>query len=112
MLNRLANSCVRFILFLSLLLFCVPALRAQNNAEANYKAKCAGCHGPDGAGSTPAGKAMKARDFHAPEVQKETDAEMTDIITNGKEKMPKYAGKLKDAEIKDLVAYVRALGKK
>ena len=55
---------------------------------------------------------MKVRDFHAPEVQKETDAEMTDIITNGKEKMPKYAGKLKDAEIKDLAAYVRALGKK
>ena len=55
---------------------------------------------------------MKVRDFHAPEVQKETDAELTDIISNGKNKMPKYADKLKDPEIKDLVAYVRALGKK
>lgn len=111
MLNRLANSGVKWILFASLLLFCVPALRAQN-AEANYKAKCAGCHGPDGSGSTPAGKAMKVRDFHSPEVQKETEAEMIDIITNGKEKMPKYAGKLKDSEIKDLATYVRELGKK
>ena len=52
MLNMTANSCTRFILFLTLLLFCVPAMRAQGNAEGNYKAKCVGCHGPDGSGST------------------------------------------------------------
>jgi mono/diheme cytochrome c family protein len=90
----------------------LPATSALADAEANYKAKCAGCHGADGAGSTPAGKAMKARDFHSPEVQKETDMELTDIIANGKNKMPKYADKLKEAEIKELTAYVRALGKK
>jgi mono/diheme cytochrome c family protein len=101
----------RFLPLLLALLF-VPVARAQGTAEATYKAKCAGCHGPDGAGSTPAGKAMKVRDFHAPEVQKETDAELTDIITNGKNKMPKYGDKLKDPEIKDLVSYVRMLGKK
>jgi mono/diheme cytochrome c family protein len=111
MLKRLTNSCTRLGLLLILLLLSVPAMRAQGGAEANYKAKCAGCHGPDGAGSTPAGKAMKARDFHAPEVQKETDTELTEIISNGKNKMPKYSDKLKDPEIKDLVAYVRALGK-
>ena len=112
MMNRLANFSAVFVLFLGLLLLGVPVLHAQGNAEANYKAKCAGCHGPDGAGSTPAGKAMKVRDFHAPEVQKETEAEMIEIITNGKEKMPKYAGKLKEDEIKDLATYVRSLGKK
>lgn len=101
----------RFLPLLLALLF-FPATSALADAEATYKAKCAGCHGPDGAGSTPAGKAMKVRDFHAPEVQKETDGEMTDIIANGKDKMPKYADKLKDAEIKELVAYVRGLGKK
>ena len=42
----------------------VPAVRAQGTAEATYKAKCAGCHGPDGTGMTAAGKAMKVRDFH------------------------------------------------
>jgi mono/diheme cytochrome c family protein len=110
--NKMAKSCGGFILSVTLLLICVPAARAQGDAEATYKAKCAGCHGPDGSGSTPAGKAMKARDFHSAEVQKETDAELTNIISNGKDKMPKYAGKLKDAEIKDLVTYVRGLGKK
>lgn len=100
------------ILILSLALLFLPALSAMADAEATYKAKCAGCHGPDGVGATAAGKAMKVRDFHAPEVQKETDVELTDIIANGKNKMPKYGDKLKDAEVKDLVAYVRGLGKK
>jgi mono/diheme cytochrome c family protein len=45
-------------------------------------------------------------------VTKETEAELMDIIANGKNKMPKYADKLKDAEMNDLAAYVRALGKK
>ena len=101
----------RFLPLLLALLF-LPALRAQGDAEATYKAKCASCHGLDGSGATPAGKAMKARDFHSADVQKETDAEMTEIISNGKNKMPKYAAKLKDAEIKELVAYVRGLEKK
>ena len=50
--------------------------------------------------------------FITPEVQKETEAELADIVTNGKDKMPKYGDKLKEAEIKDLAAYVHALGKK
>jgi cytochrome c6 len=89
-----------------------PVVRGQGTAEATYKAKCAGCHGADGAGSTPAGKAMKVRDFHSAEVQKETAAELADVISNGRNKMPKYADKLKDTEIKDLAAYCRGLGKK
>jgi mono/diheme cytochrome c family protein len=101
----------RFLPLVLALLF-VPAVRARADAEATYKAKCAGCHGPDGAGSTPTGKAMKVRDFHSPDVQKETDAEWTEIITNGKNKMPKYADKLKDAEIKELIAYIRDFVKK
>lgn len=110
--NKCINSGGKWFLTLGLALAFVPAVFAQGTAEATYKAKCAGCHGPDGVGSTPAGKAMKVRDFHSSEVQMETDAELTDIITNGKNKMPKYADKLKDTEIKDLVAYCRGLGKK
>jgi cytochrome c6 len=112
MLNKIAKSCGGFILLLILLALCVPALQAQDTAEANYKSKCAGCHGADGTGSTPAGKAMGVRDFHSPDVQKETVADLADIITNGKNKMPKYSGKLKDSEIKDLATYVHDLGKK
>jgi mono/diheme cytochrome c family protein len=112
MLKMIAKSVGGFILFIALPLLYMPAARAQGTAEATYKAKCAGCHGPDGAGATAAGKAMKVRDFHDPDVQKETDAQLIDIIANGKNKMPKYSDKLKDTEIKDLATYVHGLGKK
>jgi mono/diheme cytochrome c family protein len=88
------------------------AANAQSSGEAVYKAKCASCHGPDGAGATPAGKATKARDFCSEEVKKETDAEWIAIITKGKSKMPAYDKKISDAEIKDVVAYIRGLCKK
>ena len=39
---------------------------AQNAGAATYKAKCAMCHGADGLGTTPAGKAMKAASFKDP----------------------------------------------
>jgi mono/diheme cytochrome c family protein len=81
-----------------------------DDAAATYKAKCAMCHGPDGKGSA-AGTKMGVRDFASPEVKAETDAQLTDVITKGKGKMPAYAGKLKDDEIKGLVTYVRGLAK-
>src|SRR5579871_2021960 len=90
MTKRSKATAVKCLLSLALALLFVPGLCAQGSTEATFKAKCAGCHGPDGAGATAAGKAMKVRDFHAPEVQKETDAELTDIVANGKNKMPKY----------------------
>jgi len=95
------------LLACGLIAVCSSSAVAQD-AAATYKAKCAMCHGPDGKG----GK-MGTRDFASPDVQKETDAQLTEIITKGKPpKMPSYEGKLKDTEIKDLVAYVRSLGKK
>jgi len=81
------------------------------DAAATYKGKCAMCHGADGKGS-PTGLKMGAHDFTSADVQKETDAELTDVIAKGKGKMPPYTGKLKDTEIKDLVAYIRGLAKK
>ncbi|HYM76394.1 MAG TPA: cytochrome c [Candidatus Dormibacteraeota bacterium] len=77
-----------------------------DDAAATYKAKCAMCHGPDGKG----GK-MGTRDFASPEVKAETDAQLTDIISKGKGKMPPYTGKLSDADIKGLVTYIRSLAK-
>jgi cytochrome c6 len=81
-----------------------------DDAAATYKSKCAMCHGPDGKG-TAAGTKMGVHDFASPEVKAETDAQLTELITKGKGKMPAYAGKLKDTEIKDLVTYVRTLAK-
>jgi len=90
-------------------LLTLPAL-AQDGGAKTYKAKCAGCHGADGV-ATSAGKMMKARDLCSDDVKKETAAEMTDIVVKGKGKMPSYDKKLSDAEIKDVVAYVKSLCK-
>ena len=85
---------------------------AQGTGASVYKAKCAGCHSADGSGSSPAGKAMKARDFCSEDVKKESDAELVDIVLKGKNKMPAFQGKISDADVKDLVAYTRSLCKK
>jgi mono/diheme cytochrome c family protein len=84
---------------------------AAADAAANYKAKCAMCHGADGKGDTPAGKKMGTHDFASPEVQKASDADLIAITTKGKNKMPAYSGKLSDADIKDLIGYIRQLAK-
>ena len=70
---------------------------AQSSGTDTYKAKCQMCHGTDGLGNTPAGKAMKARPA---------------VIKNGKNKMPAFTGKLTDAQITDVVAYIHTLQKK
>lgn len=75
-----------------------------------YKSKCAACHGPDGTGSA-VGKKMGAHDFTSADVQKMSDAELTSVINDGKNKMPKYSDKLKPEEVKGLVAYIRTLKK-
>jgi cytochrome c6 len=89
--------------------FNLASVHAQGTPESLYKAKCAMCHGPDGKGDTPAGKKMGARDFHSPEVVKETDTELFDITKKGKGKMPAYDKKLTDDQIKELVKYIRSL---
>jgi cytochrome c6 len=88
----------------------VPA-RADNAGEATYKAKCASCHGADGKGETAAGKAMKAGDFASEAVQKTSDSDLSDAISKGKAKMPAFKTLSAD-QVKDLVAYIRVLGKK
>jgi cytochrome c6 len=94
-----------------LALFATAPAHAQD-AAAMYKTKCAACHGPDGKGETAIGKANKVRDLGSPEVQKQTDAELTTIIETGKGKMPGYAKSLKPEQVKELVAYIRSIVKK
>ena len=100
------------VLTVAIALAVVLTLSVSANAQAAdlFKSKCAMCHGADGSGSA-MGKKMGAHDFTAAEVQKMSDAELTDTIGNGKNKMPKYADKLKPEEIKGLVAYIRTLKK-
>ena len=83
----------------------LPLSAHAQDAAALYKSKCAMCHGADG---------MKAagHDLSSAAVQKESDADLAAVITDGKPpKMPKYGDKLKPEEIKGLVAYIRTLKK-
>lgn len=100
-----------FLLIFAGLAVSAATARAQDAATL-YKTKCAACHGPDGKGATAAGKSMGVRDFASPDVAKETDAQLTEIIAKGHNKMPAYGNSLKEAQIKDLVAYIRDLAKK
>jgi cytochrome c6 len=89
----------------------VPSAMHAQSAAATYKARCAGCHGADGKGNTAPAKALGAHDFGSDAVTKMSDTDLITIVTAGKNKMPAYGKSLKDTEIKDLVAYVRELGK-
>jgi mono/diheme cytochrome c family protein len=92
--------------------FSLPALlRAQNDVEKIYKANCVLCHAADGSGSSPSGKALGAKDLRSDVVQKKTDAELAEVITQGKGKMPAFGKKIKPEDITKLVAYIRALTK-
>jgi mono/diheme cytochrome c family protein len=105
---------IGFVALFSLasLFLCSASVRAQNDGAGLFKAKCAACHGADGSANTAVGKSMKIRDFHSPDVQKQTDAQLTDIITTGKGAMPAYKGKLTDDQVKQLVGFIRDVTKK
>jgi mono/diheme cytochrome c family protein len=83
---------------------------AQGSGADTYKSKCAMCHGADGLATGPAGKAMNvppvtAAAFKAPE------ADLIAATKAGKGKMPSFASKLTDAQIKDVVDYMLTLKK-
>ena len=104
----LIKSCL-LILVLALVL---PAFSVAADSGADlFATKCAACHAKDGSGNTAMGKTMKLRDMGSADVQKQSDKELKDIVTKGKGKMPVYGGKLSDAQIGDLVKFIRSLKK-
>lgn len=86
--------------------------QAQSDAAAVYKSKCAMCHAADGGGDSPTGKALKVKNLRSAEVQKQSDSELAEVITKGRNKMPAFGQKLKPEQIQELVTYIRQFGKK
>lgn len=107
MLKHLAHFGTAAVLVLAMNTLCL----AQSSGADTYKARCQMCHAADGSGSTPAGKAMKVVPFNSPDILKKSDSDLIAIIKNGKGKMPSFDGKLTDAQIKGIVAYIRTLQK-
>ena len=106
MLIRQARLCMVALLATAV---AVPAF--AQSGESTFKAKCAMCHGADGLASGSMGKMMKVPSVKSPDFIKLSESEMVADTTNGKGKMPAYKGKLTDAQIKEVVTYMRTLEK-
>jgi cytochrome c6 len=107
------GSTILLMLFVGLALFVVSIVRADPGPDsatssATFRMKCAMCHGQDGAGSE-VGKSMNVPDLRSSVVQKLPDAQLAQIISDGKGGMPPFKSSLSEAQIHDLVSHVRSL---
>ena len=110
-------TCAILIVFIGEIgLFSVSSAQARSAqgsaaAKATFQSKCAMCHGPDGAGSE-VGKSMNVPDLRAPVVQKLPDAQLAQVISDGKGGMPSFKSSLSEDQIHGLVTYIRSLAAK
>ena len=76
---------------------------------------CAACHGPQGKGDGPTGRALipPATDFTSQSSKKKSGAELRRIIEQGSPRtaMPAWKGQLSDMQLSDVAAYVETLRK-
>ena len=99
-----------------LVLFVVSIVRASPGPDsaassATFRTKCAMCHGQDGSGSE-VGKSMNVPDLRSPAVQKLPDAQLAQIISDGKGGMPSFKNSLNEDQVHSLVAHIRSLHQK
>ena len=78
-------------------------------AQTNYAKHCEACHGPEGVGGLVKveDKQIKVASLKSPGVIRHTDEELAKVITAGEEAMPAFKDKLTQAEIQDLVKFIR-----
>jgi mono/diheme cytochrome c family protein len=78
-------------------------------ARANYQKTCVACHGETGEGGTVTveGKKLKVPSYKAPHALKDSDDEFIEQIKEGGDGMPAFKDKLSEAEITDLVKFIR-----
>src|SRR5580692_8106648 len=109
-------SAILVAFFVGLTLFVVSIVQAKPGPDsaatsATFRTKCAMCHGPDGSGSA-VGKSLNVPDLRSPEVQKVPDAQLAQIISDGKGGMPPFKSSLSEDQIHSLVSYVHSLHQK
>jgi len=111
------TSAISIVIIAEIIFFSASVVRADAGqgaataAKETFRTKCAMCHGPDGAGSE-VGKSMNIPDLRSEAVQKLPDAELAQIISDGKGGMPPFKSSLSEAQIHALVHYVRSLHQK
>ena len=80
--------------------------------KATFQERCAVCHGADASGHTPIAKALGTiPDYRSNTVQSLTDAQIRGVIADGKGKMPPARG-VSEAQVANLIAFIRSLAKK
>ena len=106
------TSTVIFLVTLTLTLLALAASQDVTAGKTVYTNRCKMCHGADGTGNPAMGRMLKVefRPLSSDYIQDKKDAELTEIITKGKGKMAAVRG-LSDQQLKDIIAYVRSLGK-
>jgi mono/diheme cytochrome c family protein len=110
------TSVILTVVVAVLTLFLVSTARANSaqdsaTATATFRTKCALCHGPDGSGSE-VGKSMNVPDFRSEPVQKLSDAELAQVVSDGKGGMPSFKNSLTADQIHALVKHIRTLAAK
>ena len=106
-------SAILVMPFVGLTLFVVSIVQAKPGPDsaasrATFRTKCAMCHGPDGSGSA-VGKSMNVPDLRSQVIQKLPDAQLAQIISDGKGGMPSFKSSLSEDQIHSLAAYIRSL---
>ncbi|MEK6634560.1 MAG: c-type cytochrome [Nitrospirota bacterium] len=72
---------------------------------------CAGCHGAAGGGDGYRLLGPDPANLTVPSIRKKSDAELLKTIHDGKPNMPAWKGNLSESQSRDVLAYVRTLGK-
>ena len=83
----------------------------RNNGSDIFRTRCSVCHGVDGNGHTELGKKLKTPDLRSDEVQKRSDDELLEIITDGKGEMPGFEKKLTPDGIQQVILHLRKLAR-
>jgi cytochrome c6 len=92
-------------------LLALPRSQAQTSGKDTFTAKCVMCHAEDGTGSQ-MGRTLKVPNLRSALIQKKSNVELTQVISQGKANMPAFGAALSDDEVKEVIAYVRTLASK
>lgn len=83
----------------------------STNGKVLYDTYCTNCHGSQGKGDGPVGQSLIPPAADLTVTEQKSDKQLLDVIRKGRPgtAMPSWKGDLSDAEIHDVLSYVRAL---
>jgi len=86
-----------------------PSAASAEEGAKLYEANCVKCHGADGRGDTPMGKAMKAVSLVDPKWAAEDSADAVVAAFRANPKHKSIASKVSDDDLRAIAVHIRAL---